>query len=127
MIASPSAVTSESVLGIEAVLKWAAGSITEVPEHMSPDEDRLFRLLCDHRLVRRFLYRFMDERSQWCSEILRGRPEWCSKDLLHRLLAYQSHQEAYLKYQWQTLVDIASALKDLSQSPLVVIKGFSTF
>jgi len=110
------------------ILKWAAGS-TKVSAAMSvsgpPDEqwlqlvgvdqERLVSLLEWHRLAQRFLWRYGEER-----------PRWCNRSLLSQIAFLQRRAQTKMRRQIAAVQEIQAALPP-RKSPLLILKGFSTY
>lgn len=106
------------------ILRWAAGMGLDIPELQDVDEQNLFELLGQHRLVQRFLYRFLVEHPDWCSKILRGFPAWCAPSLLDRLLKTQSEHRAWMSTHIEAINELMAFAHDLMP---IAVKGFSRF
>lgn len=117
---------SAETIGEREILLWAAGAPVRLPQIAATgderilyllgiDEERLLRLIVDHRLAARFLWRYRQER-----------PGWCSSRLLGAVLEHEARARRRRHLHLDAMREIARAPRSEQHRP-VVIKGFSTY
>jgi hypothetical protein len=82
--------------------------------------------LIQNRLSERFLYRFIQERTDWYSKLLHGAPYWCSKGFLDTLFQHRADNKRILANHVEAIRAVMAAMPD-DASPLIAIKGFATY
>lgn len=97
-----------------AILKWAAGSVSPLPPRVEFDEDMLLALVDAHNLSGRFLRRLANQEPPWVTPRLRG----SLQDL---------HSETRSR-----IIENARAIRELGHrlpppARVVIIKGMSTY
>lgn len=98
-----------------SLLMWTLGLGSHLPTFPPSDEERLYHLLSEHRLLLRFLHRVEQQP-----------PRWCSEAFITRLREDQATVEAKLERELQFMRELTAALPS-ARDPLILVKGLSVY